>query len=183
MILFNYKLTKIDNWQLDVKIGELCNSAVVNYQCGRHLTYLPHYLPVFFFLWYKHSQSCSCWRSTLFFFCSKGVKSGVIKTFRSGAGLLLEHSLSLLLRIVTLSRTEFSVTFKSLGLSDLIKLTFGLLQTTKERTPTVQLNIQSLNKLKPTINPIKCNYNNITERMPRVHQRDLMISRNAWNAL
>ena len=37
-------------------------------------------------------------------------------------------------------------------------------------------------KLKPTINPMKCRYNK-AEEITQFHQRNQMISENAWNAL
>ena len=37
-------------------------------------------------------------------------------------------------------------------------------------------------KLKPTIDPVKCHYIN-TEEITHSHQRNQMISENAWNAL
>ena len=37
-------------------------------------------------------------------------------------------------------------------------------------------------KLKPTINPVKCRYIKV-EEITQFHQRNRMISENAWNAL
>ena len=40
----------------------------------------------------------------------------------------------------------------------------------------------TLQKLKPTINPVKCSYIK-GEEITQFHQRNQMISENAWNAL
>ena len=37
-------------------------------------------------------------------------------------------------------------------------------------------------KLKPTIDPVKCHYIKV-EEITQFHQRNQMISKNAWNAL